>query len=165
MINILRLTFIVALFVSLSGKAVAREDFLQAWEEVYPSSLSSQRRCQLCHYQSTGGDGWNGYGFTVRNQFIDLNRSDIKEAFRLANLFDSDLDQRTNAIEIEQGFDPGWRTPDNNFVFFKDGLVLSVASPFTDTDINPNSLNDEICIPIQAKRKTASRLPVILICL
>lgn len=151
----------------------ARSDFLTAWGAIYPNSIAGERGCQLCHQLSTGGDGWNGYGFDVRTEYVQSGRLNINAAIRNQDDADSDTDTEsyTNLQEITFGLDPGWVAGEDNFIFFKDGAIIRVAPPFDDVDArgavtetpNPNlppSDNSQLCVPLVSKHGGVS-----LICL
>ena len=64
-----------AVLLSTSG-ATPRPTYPAIWAGLYPGSLSddnvlnSGTACQLCHRQSFGGDGWNGYGWRMRQEML-----------------------------------------------------------------------------------------------
>lgn len=113
-----------------------------------------------------GGDGWNGYGYDVRTEYIKSGRLNIEESIRQQNDADSDTDNKayTNLQEITFGLDPGWVEGDNNLIFFKDGALIRVASPFNDTDTRgaivsppapapaPAPDDAQLCLPLPTKQ-------------
>lgn len=159
--------FGVMAVVTFPGSSLARGDFLEAWKVRYPESISSRRNCQLCHARSGGGDGWNNYGFDVRNEFIQISRADINLAFENSEQFnsDNDSDNLSNLVEIQQGLDPGWRKGVVNFVFYKDDTFdESVLPPFADVD-TIDDVEDEFCLPVVKRGPPRDKKRIAIICL
>ncbi|MBV7329393.1 hypothetical protein KFU94_14310 [Chloroflexi bacterium TSY] len=101
------LTYILCLLMS-SSIVVAGVDsqFVSAngtvfgtWRDTYPASLSSNASCQLCHMNPTGGDGWNAYGWSIR-QGIKESGLSIADAIAAAEALDADGNGKTNLEEI-----------------------------------------------------------------
>ena len=142
--------------------AYAVPDFLQRWSAFYPDSNSDEIACQLCHQRVDGGDGWNGYGFDVRNNYIELGRVSIEQAFIDVEQLNSDVDenQLSNIQEIDQALYPGWVNSNTNTIFFSDftGLINQPA-PFQEPEPvigpilpqpEPPIEEDSNCFPIVA---------------
>jgi len=129
------LTVLLSLLITCET-AFARQSFLEEWRSIYPNSSSSRRECQLCHANSSGGQPWNGYGFDIRTRYIEIDRTDMRQAIIDIQELDSDTDQSnlSNLEEIRQSFDPGWRSPGLNFIIFSDLNFDQIVSPFNDTD-------------------------------
>lgn len=144
--------------------AIARPDFLQAWERIYPESVSNRRQCQLCHYRKEGGDGWNRYGISIRRAFLDIYRGfDIESAIIEVEQGNADLDTKelSNLEEIEQGLDPGWVIGNNNDIVFNNfQMLLNQPPPFSDVDQQMLVVEERICFPIVTKTTKA-----VLLCL
>ena len=112
-------TFLLAFSVPQS--AHSRPAILSDWESVYSSSQSATNAagagadCQLCHYQSNGGEPWNGYGWAIRAQ-IKAGAPTNAQAFLAVEDVDSDNDpgQSSNRSEIEENTQPGWTAGKNN---------------------------------------------------
>ncbi|GAA6137715.1 hypothetical protein NBRC116583_14620 [Arenicella sp. 4NH20-0111] len=155
------LVLIIVVYFSSWNSLLARPDFLDAWNEVYPDVRASELGCQLCHASRDGGDGWNGYGFDIRSTFIEVfARADINASIEFVENLNSDQDSLnfSNVSEIRRGLYPGWVDESLNTVFFKDGTFL----------LNQNSPDQErvfveeqeVCFTIISKKKRTA-----LICL
>ena len=129
----LKLTHV--LFLALTAllgleKVHARGQYIDFWEGLYPNSRSSETGCQLCHQSSGGGDGWNYYGWSIREAFSG-STSVSEEFFRFRTRAiedDSSIDQATGEQvsnppsfldEINAGAQAGWREGVNNIVRFR----------------------------------------------
>ncbi len=99
--------------------------YLDAWQSRYSASSSNEAGCQLCHMNRDGGDGWNVYGWQLRNDIILSGRS-LDTAFRNAEGLDLDIDpvKALTITEIELGAQPGWVSTSTNVVSFKDGSKI-----------------------------------------
>ncbi len=94
----------------------ARQFYLDSWKSIYPDSLSgTNANCQLCHQNSGGGNGWNAYGWDIRQ----VLNGDINTAIRSVEQTNSDNDGANNIGEIESDQQPGWREDDNNTIYCK----------------------------------------------
>lgn len=93
-------------------------NFLTQWQAAYPSSTSSADgvSCQLCHQRSDGGNGWNTYGWVLREAYIDANRVSFSNAISTIQNLDSDGDTTSNLDEINNNQQPGWRAGANNTI-------------------------------------------------
>ena len=119
----------------LSTTALAKSSYFNAWKSLYPGSASGDNvvngtgaSCQLCHAGSSGGNGWNAYGWKVRENVSALG---IAAALQAAEPFDSDLDPTgsSNLDEIAADAQPGWTSGPNNTFYFKDGSTQTGNSP------------------------------------
>ena len=90
--NILAILLIAGL---LSPQIVhARAGYLGFWGQFYPSSETDDgpATCQVCHQQVSGGNGWNEYGWSIRellNNQANVSQSTLNTA--LANVESSPL--------------------------------------------------------------------------
>ena len=116
--------------------APPRPTYYQAWLNAYPSSQSGPNvvngtgsSCQLCHEQTNGGDGWNAYGWELRE--LMYGGLGIDQALQQAEPFDSDADPSgsTNIAEITADTQPGWTDGPNNTIYFADGSTAPNQSP------------------------------------
>ena len=102
--------------------AEARQPYLTTnWPAIYPQSTSDDDSgCQLCHVQALGGQPWNSYGWELKQEFV-RNGGDIDDAIVAALVEFEDSDGNpggaTNITEIEDNFQPGWTSGDNNSVY------------------------------------------------
>lgn len=124
------LTFIlfVLLFAAWAGSAYARPFTYSNWNARYPTSLADDKIlavdgtvCRLCHEATFGTDGWNGYGWALRNVGSD---------FALVEGANSDQDPGgySNLSEISTGAQPGWTVGDNT-IYYKNGSTATVSAP------------------------------------
>lgn len=123
--------------MGLAQSAQAFPSIRNAWKTEYPDSTTDDNvqagtgsECQICHQSSTGGDGWNAYGWRIR-QGIEDGGLTTAAAIVAAELFDSDMDPMaaTNLVEIDGGTQPGWTPGANNTIYFKDDSTLAAQSP------------------------------------
>lgn len=139
------LMYVVASLVS--GKVHARAQYLDQWQTIYPQSTSSDANCQLCHQSTAGGNGWNQYGWAIREIFLDeraINGGDDAAALDVAVNelgfggvvhFDrrriSPLDQNpiTFLDEIRYNTQPGWVAGADNTINFLNGSVTTNQLP------------------------------------
>ena len=89
----------------------------------YPNSLSQDASCQLCHMAPNGGDGWNAYGWSIR-QGIKDNGLEIAAAIAAVEALDADGNGVSNLDEINAGRLPGWTLGAVNTVYFKDNTTM-----------------------------------------
>jgi PKD repeat protein len=123
----------VALVAGADG-ALARGKLLTDWQGVYPDSQSDDnvisgtgKSCQLCHQSSSGGDGWNGYGWDFKMQ-LDAGAGAADAIMNIQGL-DSDLNGDSNLAEITDNAQPGWTEGANNTIYFKDGSTVDGQLP------------------------------------
>lgn len=151
-----------SLIVGTTQVASAVPIFLKTWsEDVYPNSNSDDIGCQLCHQNSTGGNGWNAYGTDIWIYYNEQER-DIVSAFRYAESLNSDGDNNnlTNLEEIKKSMFPGWVNSNSNNIFYKDySFLQNQAPPFEEMEPNKND-NDLFCFNVISKNKNTA-----LICL
>ncbi len=131
------LSLMFAFSVGLTQSAQSFPSIRNAWKTQYPSSTTDDNvlagtgsECQICHQNPSGGNGWNAYGWRVRQGIVDGSLS-ATNAIIAAEVFDSDLDPTgaTNLTEIDGGTQPGWTPGANNTIYFKDGTTLAAQSP------------------------------------
>ena len=116
------------LFTIASPGATARPGFVSTWTNRYPNSQSAANvelgigtACQLCHEGMLGGNGYNEYGWSLK-QLLN-GGSSLSEALGLVESLDSDMDSgaHTNLDEINLSTQPGWRTGTSNVIHFDNG--------------------------------------------
>ena len=124
---------VLGLFIS--NAVHARGQYLGFWGSLYPDSRSDESGCQLCHQSLSGGNGWNYYGWTIREtlagntnvaeQFFSLQARSIEGLSSIDpdGLTDpeSAAAEPTFAQEIANGAQPGWREGEVNVVRFRNG--------------------------------------------
>ena len=123
---------------------LAMTEFFDIVEDVYPNSASLDAGCQFCHQNASGGQSWNAYGWAVRGFFIDSDEvgveARLREALLLASGSDHDNDNLglqlglsavdTIALdEIAAGVQPGWRSGNNNTIYFLGSTLNNQAAP------------------------------------
>ncbi len=140
----------------MHSPALALPDFLTAWQSRYgavsPIDDNNITECQICHVSTNGGNGWNGYGWRIRQLLNDgVTRPTIDEALIQAGVNDGDLDEAGafSITEIVNGHHPGWRDGNRNTHFFENGGTQTNQSPPSDIaneiDLDPApSLDDPI---------------------
>lgn len=107
------------LLILSTGICSARSAYQGTWNFTYPDTASNDSiSCNLCH-SSGGGNGWNAYGWEMRQEFY--TRGSLPEAIQAIESIDSDGDGSTNLEEIEAGTQPGWTEGNNNTFFYKNG--------------------------------------------
>ena len=126
---------LILLFTSLFGVAqpnpepvAANGSVFGAFRAAYPNSSSPAASCQLCHMKTTGGDGWNAYGWSIR-QGIEDNNLEIAAAIAAIEALDADGNGSSNLDEINAGRLPGWTLGAVNTVYFKDGTTMENQLP------------------------------------
>ena len=138
------LLFLFSLTIEI---AAARPSILSAWQTAYPASDSGQANCQLCHQNRSGGNGWNPYGWNVRQEIRDnsLNNSAAFAAVEALNS-DGSFPLSSNVDEISGGTQPGWTLGLTNTIFFKDNTTLANQAPPSLT--TPLDLPEAANVPI-----------------
>ena len=137
--------------VLLPLTASAIPPFLGDWRDEYPDSSADDAGCQLCHANPGGNTPWNAYGIELVKIYYALDKSDIREAMRIAEAFDSDGDCSSVIDEIEADAQPGWRYGNANRFYHRETvneqLVVSVVSnmngPAADVSSYPLELGAE----------------------
>jgi len=161
------LSLSVCLLLSMANTANAVPDFLERWSDYYPNSSSNNIECQLCHERASGGDGWNGYGWSIRGFIFD--GFEFEDVLEIVEGNNSDFDELglTNIVEIQNSMNPGWVNSNTNIIYFSDGgVTFDQPAPFMEVDpnidIEPNVPLEveDVCFPILTNTKTVS-----LICL
>ena len=105
----------------------ARGAYLNTWRTDYLPQMaeSADVACQLCHQRSTGGNGWNEYGWAIREQLGGVFTSSVAArlaAFRAVesqNMNPADVQSATFLQEVQQGAQPGWREGNVNVIRFR----------------------------------------------
>ena len=118
---------------------MARPSILSAWQAIYPSSTSDLANCQLCHQSTSGGNGWNGYGWNIRQEMTNNNLA-ASAAIAAVEPLNSDVNpsMSSNLDEISANTQPGWTEGNSNQIFFKDGTSLTnQAPPSLPTPLDP----------------------------
>ena len=107
---------------------------MNPWLNAYPSSFSHDNvlngtgdSCQLCHETQNGGDGWNGYGWELKENFNILGDQDL--AMAASEAVDSDGDGTSNIDEIDADTQPGWTPGPNNTIYYKNLTTATNQSP------------------------------------
>jgi|GEM_PF-2721065 len=119
-----------------AGAPSPRPTFINAWRSLYPGSISDDNvdlgvgsECQLCHQDANGGDGWNPYGWRIREFMVAGNG--LTDAILMAEPFDSDQDPTgsTTLEEISANSQPGWTPGPNNTITFDGGSTSTNQLP------------------------------------
>lgn len=142
MTHFIRLATRLILFVLgtmlIANSASARDEYLGWWGDEYgATSDSNDAVCQLCHERGGGGNGWNRYGWLVRDLYI-LNSSitDPEERLKTSLQDIEDLLSDPNnggsasfVSEINAGAQPGWRNGNVNEIRFRDDTPTKTIAP------------------------------------
>ncbi len=129
---------VLPLIVLAAGMALAaapiKKSYWDDWDTEYPFSQSDDNvinggfsDCLLCHDTATGGDGWNSYGWKMRE--FEQSGSSTPEAIVLVEPFDSDGDGTSNLFEINANTQPGWTAGNSNTIYYKNGSTLTNQPP------------------------------------
>jgi len=123
---------IAALLAAGIGPTIEETNALPAypgtWSNAHPNSASdTNANCQLCHSNGGGGNGWNAYGWNIRQQIVDQGQS-IADAISAVDAMDSDGNSISNLNEISANAQPGWKSGATNTVYFKNGTVQTNQS-------------------------------------
>lgn len=126
----------LAVVLTTAKPASAWPPYLTEWQTQYPSSSTDDnvisglgQGCAVCHFSPSGGEGWNPYGWEIRQRYL-AGGVTIPQAIALAPLWDSDANPMSwsNITEITGDTQPGW-TPGPNNIEYKDSGVLTGQSP------------------------------------
>ena len=132
-------TLALSALLAAAPAAFSTDTIANDWKAHYPASGSLNNvvggtgtNCQLCHQLTTGGDGYNGYGWTLRKQ-IQAGATSL-QAFLAVESQNSDGDAvcSDNLREIDSSTQPGW-TVGSNTIFFKSGSTSSASAPAVGT--------------------------------
>lgn len=147
---------ISASLMFFSGAAHSRDRYLTLWDEAYPDSTSDDAICQLCHERGGGGNGWNSYGWSIRNAYFpNLASSGSSDTALRQALQDiagiTDGASSTFINEINANAQPGWRPGEVNQINFVSGSPTLISPPATlpcglridegDTDLTCSTTN------------------------
>jgi len=125
----------LALALSAATTASAESSYLSTWRSRYPNSKSDDNvingtgsSCQLCHAYASSGNGFNAYGWKIRQLMSSMS---LSAAIQASEPFDSDLDPTAsvNLTEINADTQPGWTSGPNNTLYFKNGTTQSGINP------------------------------------
>lgn len=117
---------VVALCSLANLPASAMPQYINDWSEMYPGSLTADNLnagggsyCQVCHAEPSGGNPWNGYGWSVR-QAYNNNGGDLLAAFVSVENLNADMDPTgcSNVAEINADTQPGWTEGLNNTFYY-----------------------------------------------
>jgi len=98
-----------------SANVYATPSILSTWQSRPDNASSNSEQiaaCQMCHQRSGGGNGWNAYGWEIRQ-----NLPGVISAINAAANIDSDGDGQSNLVEIQNDEQPGWRDGANNTIY------------------------------------------------
>ena len=131
-----RTSRLFAAFVPLlifAPAAQAMQEYYDWWLEEYSAqSDSGESVCQLCHKGGGGGNGWNPYGWDIRQLVIgppaDLSELSLKAAYNAIESFDSG-NGNSYLQEIQANAQPGWREGEVNLIKFSNGNADEVIEP------------------------------------
>ena len=135
--------------LGLTQSAQSFPGIRNAWKAQYPTSTTDENvlagtgtECQICHQSSGGGNGWNAYGWQIRQGIVNGSLS-ATDAIIAAEPIDSDLDPAaaSNLTEINGGTQPGWTPGANNTIYFNNGTTLvSQLPPAISGDLDPQAV-------------------------
>ena len=105
--------YAIALYICLfHASAQATPTTLSIWQNIYSSSNSGNiAGCQLCHQNSSGGNGWNAYGWQIRQ-----NLPGVFNAINAVASSDSNGNGSSNLEDIQNNQQPGWRNSASNTI-------------------------------------------------
>jgi len=142
--KVLAISFIAIAMVLVSKVGDARSQYLGFWQNTYPNSTSLNNPgngCQLCHSRESGGNGWNYYGWSIRQE---LNGSTSVTSSVLTNAIQfleantaqdpgCDLSGPSNGVtfldKIRYNAQPGWTTGSVNNDRRRNGNCFDNISP------------------------------------
>lgn len=109
--------------------ASAYPSYLSTWSSSYPdSTTASGVGCAVCHTSTGGGNGWNFYGWDIRQQRFN-NGLSVSDAILAIQGEDSDGNGDSNLAEIDGNTQPGWTEGANNISFLKNGSTTLNLNP------------------------------------
>ena len=136
--------FVISLIATLllsSQVAHARAQYFSFWTERYSLTDSSEAVCQVCHQQASGGNGWNEYGWAIRN--LLANQTNVSQFVLNGALTVVEPSPSVSGFsflqEIEANAQPGWSIGDVNVIRFRDAQP---GQPIPNETIVPP---DELC--------------------
>ena len=85
-LTVVAVIWMVGVNPATNTPASALPPFLNEWSDQYPDSLTDDNLntgggsfCQVCHAEPSGGASWNGYGWSIREVYLD-NGGDLLAA-------------------------------------------------------------------------------------
>lgn len=124
------LFFVLAIWAT--SQASAYSSYLSTFSNSYPDSTVATASCQLCHQNPTGGNPWNAYGWSIREQIRDNNLS-IAAAIIAVESLDADNNGMSNLKEINDNAQPGWAIGNANTIIDRNGVeTTGVSAPSID---------------------------------
>ncbi|MEM9081104.1 MAG: hypothetical protein AAGC74_10480 [Verrucomicrobiota bacterium] len=124
-----RTTVIILTLLLATEAANAFSSYLNTWRSIYPNSASENGvNCALCHRSTSGGNGWNFYGWAMREERFN-NGLNISAAILAIENLDSDGNGDSNLDEINADTQPGWTIGNVNTHFFKNGTTTLNQPP------------------------------------
>ena len=123
---------LVILGFFLSSNTLAMPRYGDWWDDEYPNSGSGGSNCQLCHSRADGGNGWNYYGWSLRQVFRNSGSAGSEESRIKSSLRDIEdfTDNGYKFIdEINANSQPGWTEGTVNLTQDKNGNQAIVSPP------------------------------------
>ena len=122
----------------ISNTSQARGQYLDWFKDYYKGLESAQANCQLCHERSSGGNGWNRYGWAIRpssGQQLANAEALISRLNIVADELSSNAQGALQFIdEIRYNSQPGWTAGATNTITFADGSTQIEQSPNLNDD-------------------------------
>ena len=106
--------------------AYARLDILGIWQVLYPDSNAADiggSGCQICHQSATGSEPWNAYGWGIRQRI--LSNFTVEQSIRFVEDDDPDGNSVESIDEINNDFQPGWTSGNNNTIYCESAMALN----------------------------------------
>ncbi|MEM7168414.1 MAG: hypothetical protein AAF581_23405, partial [Planctomycetota bacterium] len=127
--GLLCLGILTAVFSALSTPqhAAATPNFFIEWRDtIYPQTQNDigTTGCRLCHLNTSGGDGWNAYGWSLRERIRNEGMTLAQAAAAVEGL-DADGNGTSNIDEINSDGQPGWASGNTNTIYFRDDTTLT----------------------------------------
>ena len=151
----IRFAFISIVIALFSSKAHAFPALLNIWLTDYAQETpeAGEVGCQLCHERSTGGNGWNEYGWTLRTEFLSVEGTQQQRLLSALEAIENNISIPNTDItfldEVEIGAQPGWREGAVNTIRLRNNTISGVISPPTTFScgalIDPGSSLDAFC--------------------
>ncbi|MEM7539646.1 MAG: PQQ-dependent sugar dehydrogenase, partial [Chloroflexota bacterium] len=127
--GLLLLGIVTAVFGALSTPqhAAATPNFFVEWRDtIYTQTQGNlgNTGCRLCHLNTSGGDGWNAYGWSLRERIRNEGMT-FAQAVAAVESLDADGNGVTNIDEINSQGQPGWTNGNTNTIYFRDDTTLT----------------------------------------